>query len=160
MGHHTLATSPSGQKELTLNPIGGKTERLVYSALVVGMWVGGLFLLPGTMGFALLGVALVCSFVLFRITNRREKWEFAAGAATRVLTGFGSSRETFVPKRVVVLAEEDNDDHRKVYRLQLEHAAGTVQIGTSTFDRDERALMLARAFGDAAGVAVQQPPAT
>ncbi len=157
MSHHSLTALPSGEKELALKPIGGKTERVVYWCLAAAMWAGGVLLAPSTAGWLVLVLALVSSIALFRTTNRAERWLLAPGSATRIVSGFGSSREKYVPTQVVALAEEESDDFRKVYRLQLEHSAGKVQIGTSTFDRDERALELALAFAGAVGVPAKLP---
>jgi len=154
MSHFTLAALPSGQQQLTLKPIGGKTERRVYWGVIGAAWLGGLALVPSNLGFGVLAVALVCSIAMARLTSRTEVWLLEPGSGTRVVSGWGNSRERYVPMKVLVVAERDSDE-RSVVRLMLQHTAGTVQIGTDTYDRDERALELARAFAAAAGIEVQ-----
>lgn len=151
MSHYDARQLPSGETELQLKPIGSGLERKVYWAIVAAMLAGGLCLSPSKLGSLVVAVGVVSGVGLFRTTNRRETWLLAPGSAMRTVSGFGSSRETYVPVRVHAIARQDAD-LRQVVRLELEHQSGRVQIGTQTFDRDERALELARAFAQAAGV--------
>lgn len=151
MSHFELQALPSKEKELTLRPIGSKTERVVYSVMVIAMIGGGWALSPGTFGYLMFAIGALCAVALYRTTQRKERWIVSPGAATRILSGFGKSQESFAPVRVLATSSTD-DDQRRVVHLELEHQSGKVQIGTHDFDDDERAAALATTMATELGV--------
>lgn len=66
----------------------------------------------------------------------------------------GAKTDRFVPLKLRVLPETDAGGRRQV-RLELQHSAGRVQIGSDGFDDDERARALANAFGETLGIPVE-----